>query len=171
MTISMYSASVPVCQLMLANLDHLLSKAENFVEAKKCDSTAITLFRLAPDMFTFTRQIQIACDGPKNGLARLSGIEAPKFSDDEKSIAELRARIQKTLDYLATITAESINGTESKEITFPSGRDTTRTMPGEAYLTQWMLPNLYFHITTAYNILRHNGVPVGKADYLRGSQT
>ena len=155
---------------MLANLDHLLSKAQEFVESKKCDPSAITLYRLAPDMFTFARQIQIACDGPKNGLARLAGIEAPKFADDEKSLEELRARVQKTLDFIATISSDSLVGSESKDVTFPSGRDTTRTMQGEAYLTQWLLPNLYFHVVTAYNILRHNGVAVGKADYLRGGQ-
>ena len=130
MTISMYSASVPTCQLMLGNLDHLLAKAQDFVEVKKCDPSAITLYRLAPDMFTFTRQVQIACDGAKNGVARLAGVEAPKFPDEEKTISELRERIQKTLTFLATISEASINGSESKEITFPSGRDTTRTMLG-----------------------------------------
>jgi len=170
MTISMYSASVPVCQSMLRNLGHLLDKGATFSAAKKCDETALTQFRLAPDMFTFTRQVLIACDAAKNGVARLAGIEAPKFADDEKTFAELKLRIQKTLDFLATVTPSAVDGTEEKEITFPVGPEAKRTMHGQQYLTQWMLPNVYFHITTAYNILRHNGVDVGKLDYLLGAR-
>ena len=169
MPISMSSASVPIFTHMLGNLSHLLDKAQAFVDEKKCDPTALTQFRLAPDMLPFTRQILIACDGAKNGTARLSGVEAPKFADDEQTIAELKARIQKTLDYLASVPAEALNGTEDKEITFPVGRENSRTMKGEAYLKYWVIPNLFFHITTAYAILRHNGVPVGKLDYLLGA--
>lgn len=169
-TISMSSASLPVCTRMLSNLSHIVAKAEQFVEAKKCDPTALTQYRLAPDMFTFTRQVQIACDGVKNGLARLSGVEAPKFEDNETTLAELQARIRKTLDFVATVSAASVDGTEAKDITFPAGPNKTRTMKGEAFLTSWMLPNMYFHITTAYLILRHNGVEVGKVDFLMGAQ-
>ena len=103
-------------------------------------------------------------------MARISGVEAPKFEDNEATFAELKARIQKTLDYLDSVPAESVDGTEDKDITFPIGRDKTRTMKAEAYLKHWVLPNFYFHITTAYAILRHNGVELGKADYLAGAK-
>lgn len=167
MSISMSSASLPVLNLMLGNLNHLLDKAQAFVDAKKIDPTALTQFRLAPDMLPFTRQVLIACDAAKNGIARLSGVEAPVFEDNEQTIAELQARIQKTLDYLATVPASALDGTEAKEINFKAGPRTI-SMLGEAYLTRWMLPNMFFHIITAYNALRHNGVEVGKVDYLMG---
>jgi hypothetical protein len=167
--ISIYTASVPVFQHMLRNLLHVLTKAEAFVETKKCDPAALTTFRLAPDMLPFTRQILIACDGAKNGVMRLSGREAPKFEDNEATFAELKARIQKTLDYLASVPAEAFNGVDDRDITFPVGKDKTRTMKGEDYLKLWVLPNFYFHVTTAYAILRHNGVELGKSDYLAGA--
>lgn len=169
MSISMSSASVPVCTTMLGNLSHLLDKAQAFIDQKKCDATALTQYRLAPDMLPFTRQILIACDAAKNGVARISGVEAPKFEDNEATIAELKTRIQKTIDYLKSVPAGKLDGTESKEITFPSGRDTTSTMPGEAYLKHVLLANMFFHVTMAYAILRHNGVEVGKKDYLAGA--
>jgi hypothetical protein len=169
MTISMSSASLPVCKTMLGNLSHMLDKAQAHAEARKFDPQALLQYRLAPDMLPFTRQILIACDAAKNGVARISGLEAPKFEDNEASIPELKARIQKTLDYLATVPADKLDGTEEKEITVPVGRDSTRTMKCEAYLKHWMLPNLFFHVTTAYAILRHNGVELGKADYLAGA--
>jgi hypothetical protein len=169
MTISMYSASVPVFQHMLRNLSHILDKAEAHAAAKKIDPAAFTQFRLAPDMLPFTRQILIACDGPKNGTARLAGMEPPRFEDNETTFAELKARIAKTLDFLATVPADKLDGTEAREITFPVGKDKTRTMRGEDYLRLWVLPNFFFHVTTAYAILRHNGVELGKADYLAGA--
>lgn len=169
MTISMSSASVPICTTMLGNLSHFLDKAQAFIEEKKCDPTALTQYRLAPDMLPFTRQILIACDAAKNGVARISGVEAPKFEDNEVTIAELKARVQNTLDYLNSVPSNKLDGTESKEITFPSGRDTTRTMQCEAYLKHMMLPNMFFHVTMAYAILRHNGVDLGKKDYLAGA--
>ncbi len=169
MSISMSSASVPICVSMLGNLAHCLDKAQAFVDARKCDPTALTQFRLAPDMLPFARQVQIACDAAKNGIARLSGEPAPKFEDTETSLAELKARIAKTIAYLESVPAERLNGTEEREVTFPVGRDATRTLRGEAYLKSWMLPNLFFHVTTAYAILRHNGVELGKADYLLGA--
>lgn len=169
MPISMSSASLPVFNTMLSNLDHMLDKAQNFVDAKGCDPLAITQYRLAPDMLPFTRQILIACDAAKNGVARLSGVEAPKFADDEQTIPELKARIAKTLAYLATVPAQALDGTESKEVTFPVGKDAAKTMLGQAYLTTWVLPNVFFHVVTAYNILRHNGVDLGKRDYLVGA--
>jgi len=170
MSISMYSASVPVFTTMLGNLSHFLDKAQAFVDQKPCDPTALTQFRLAPDMLPFTRQVQIACDAAKNAVARISGVAAPRYEDTEQTLPELKARIQKTLDYLASVPASAIDGTEAKEITFPVGREATRTMLGEAYLKHYALPNMFFHVTTAYAILRHNGVPLGKTDYLLGAQ-
>ena len=170
MTISMSSASLPVCTRMLTNLHHILGKAEQFVDAKKIDPTALTTYRLSPDMLPFTRQILIACDAVKNGVARLGGLEAPKFDDTEASLAQLKDRIQKTLDFIATVPPSAIDGTEDKEITFPAGPGKTRTLKGQDYLNGWMMPNMYFHITTAYSILRHNGVEVGKIDCLLGAQ-
>jgi hypothetical protein len=170
MTISMSSAALPVCTRMLSNLSHILAKAEQFVAAKKIDPAALTTYRLAPDMLPFTRQILIACDAAKIGVARLGGIEAPKFEDNETTLAQLQERIQKTLAFIATVPAAALDGTEDKEITFPAGPGKTRTLSGQDYLTGWILPNMYFHITTAYAILRHNGVDVGKIDYLMGAQ-
>lgn len=170
MSLSMYSASVPVFQHMLKNLVHILDKGEQHAAARKFDPTALTTYRLAPDMLPFTRQILIACDGPKLGAARIAGLEAPKFDDTEATFPELKARVQKTLDWLATVPASAIDGTEDKDITFPVGRDTTRTMKAQAYLTTWVLPNMFFHITTAYAILRHNGVELGKPDFLVGAR-
>ena len=170
MTISMSNSSIPVCTLMLTNLSHLLDKAQAFAQAKKIDPSVLVNDRLAPDMFAFARQVQISCDAAKNGLARLAGVEPPKFEDHEKTIDELKTRIQQTLDFIATIDAAKVDGTEAKEITFPAGPNVTRTMKGQDYLLKWMLPNLFFHVTTAYGILRHNGVDVGKLDYLLGAR-
>jgi hypothetical protein len=170
MTISMHTASVPVFQHMLRNLSHILDKGQASAEARKFDPSVLANARLAPDMLPFTKQIQIACDGAKNGVARIAGVEAPKFEDNETTFPELKARVQKTLDFLATVPEAKLQGTEDKEITFPVGRDKTRTMTGQAYLTTWVLPNFFFHVTTAYALLRHNGVDLGKADYLAGAQ-
>jgi hypothetical protein len=168
MAISMYTASVPVFQHMLRNLSHILDKAEAHVAARKIDPVALTQARLFPDMLPFTRQVLIACDAAKNGIARISGVEAPKFEDKETTFAELKERIAKTIDYLGTVPASAMEGTEDKDITFPVGREATRTMKAEAYLKTWAMANCFFHITTAYGILRHNGVEIGKQDYLTG---
>ena len=168
MTISMSSVAMPTFKAMLGNLSHILDKAQANAEARKFDPSVLLQFRLAPDMLPFIRQVLIACDTAKNGVARISGVEAPKFEDNEASIPELKARIQKTIDYLASVPADRMDGTEDKEITFPVGREATRTMKGQAYLMQWSMPNFFFHITTAYAILRHNGVEIGKPDYLVG---
>jgi uncharacterized protein len=169
MSISMSSACLPICTTVLGNLAHMLDKAQAFVDTRKCDPAALTQYRLAPDMLPFTRQIQIACDAAKNGIWRITGVEAPKFDDTESTLAELKARIEKTLAYIQSVPAAALDGTEAKEITFPVGRDATRTMQCEAYLKHWMLPNLFFHTTTAYAILRHNGVELGKKDFLLGA--
>lgn len=168
MTISMSSASLPIFRTMLGNLSHLLEKGLAHAQARRFDPQVLVNARLAPDMLPFSRQVQIACDAAKNGVARLSGVEAPRFEDNETSFEELRARIAKTLAWLETVPADKLDGTEDKDITFPVGRDATRTMKGEAYLKHWALPNFFFHVTTAYAILRHNGVELGKADYLNG---
>ena len=169
MSISMSSASLPIFQTMLTNLSHLLAKAQTHAEAKKFDPSVLTQYRLAPDMLPFTRQVLIACDAAKLCVARLSDLEAPKFEDTETTLVELMSRIQKTLDWIKTVPASALDGTELKSITFPVGKDKTRTMTGEDYLKHWALPNVFFHVTTAYAILRHNGVEIGKADYLLGS--
>jgi uncharacterized protein len=169
MSISMYSASVPVFQRMLGNLSHFLDKAQAYAESKKFDTAVLVNSRLAPDMLNFATQIRIACDASKLAISRIAGIEAPKFEDKETTFDELKARIQKTLDYLATVKPEQLNGTEAKDITFPVGREgQTRTLSGEDYLKHWATPNMYFHVTTAYALLRHNGVDLGKTDFLMG---
>lgn len=168
MTISLYSATIPVYQLMLKNLAHILDKGAAHAEARKFDPLVLTAYRLAPDMLPFSRQILIACDAVKNGVARVAGAEAPKFEDNETSFPELKARVQKTLDYLATVPASGIDGKEDLEVTFPAGRDKSVTLRAEPYLTQRVMANFFFHVTMAYAILRHNGVELGKADFLAG---
>lgn len=170
MTLSLGTASLPIFQSALANLAHCLDKAEASAAARKFDVNIFCAARLAPDMLPFTAQIRIACDAAKNGTARLAGIEAPKFEDNETTFAELKARVAKTLAWLATVPASAIDGREAADITFPVGRDKTRTMKGEAYLKHYALPNMFFHIVTAYALLRHNGVDLGKTDYLLGAQ-
>ena len=169
MSISMSSAALSICTSMLGNLSHFLDKAQAYIDEKKCDPQALLQYRMAPDMLPFTRQVLIACDAAKNGVARLSGIDAPKFEDVETTLPELKARISKTLEFLASVPAAKLDGTEAKEVTFPVGKDVTRTLTGEAYLKHWMLPNMFFHISAAYMILRHNGVSLGKGDYLLGA--
>jgi hypothetical protein len=169
MSISLHSATVPMFQHFLRNLGHVLDKGEAYAAEKKFDPTALTTYRLAPDMLPFTRQVLIACDAVKNGVARVSGVEAPKFEDNEATFAELKVRIEKTLDYLATVPASAMDGKEDMDITFPVGREKTLTMKAQAYLTTWVTPNFFFHVTTSYAILRHNGAPLGKADYLAGA--
>jgi hypothetical protein len=154
---------------MLRNLSHCMGKAEASAAARKFDVNVLVQARLAPDMLPFASQIRIACDAAKLAAARLGGLDAPKFADDETTFAQLQDRIARTLDFLATVPADAIDGTEDKDITFPVGRDgTTRTMKGEAYLKHWVLPNVFFHVTTAYALMRHNGVDLGKVDYLMG---
>ena len=170
-SISMYSASVPVFQAMLGNLSYFLDKAQAHADAKKFDPSVLIQFRLAPDMLPFKAQVLIACDASKLGIARLAGVEAPKFDDTETTLPELKERIRKTLDFLASVPADKLDGMEDKDVTFPVGRENTRTMKGEAYIKHWVTPNMYFHVTMAYAILRHNGVELGKTDYLLGGKT
>jgi hypothetical protein len=161
----MYQASTPRFAAMLRNLSALLDKAEAHCAAKKLEPSALTTFRLFPDMFPLTRQVQIACDTAKGAVARLAGAEIPKHEDTEQTFADLKGRINKTLDFIESIGAAKIDGTEEKEIVLQM-RSGERRFKGMQYLLGHAYPNLYFHVTTAYNILRHNGVEVGKADFI-----
>ncbi|MDE2095138.1 MAG: DUF1993 domain-containing protein [Burkholderiales bacterium] len=169
MSITMHSASVPVFVRMLGNLGTWLDKAEAHAQAKKFDPAVYLGARLAPDMLPFTKQIQIACDGAKFGVSRLAGVEAPKFDDNEANIAELRERVRATVAFIQSVPASKIDGTEDKDVTIPR-RDGPMTLKGEFYLKHYVMPNFYFHLTTAYALLRHNGVDLGKADYLGALQ-
>ena len=170
MSISMSSASQPLFTSMLRNLIHILDKGAAHAEARKFDPANLLTYRLAPDMLPLTTQVQIACDAAKLAVARISGVDAPKFEDNEASFADLKARIQKTIDWIDTVPADRLDGTEENDLTIPVGRQATRVMKAEAYLKHWALPNFFFHVTTAYTILRHNGVQLGKADYLAGDR-
>jgi hypothetical protein len=161
----MYQASTPRFAAMLRNLSALLDKAEAHCAAKKLEPSALTTFRLFPDMFPLTRQVQIACDTAKGAVARLAGAEIPKHEDTEQTFADLKGRINKTLDFIESIGAAKIDGTEEKEIVLQM-RSGERRFKGMQYLLGHAYPNLYFHVTTAYNILRHNGVEVGKQDFI-----
>lgn len=166
MSLSMHRSTVPVFVRMLGNLLTWLDKAEAHAAARKFDAANFLSQRLAPDMLPFTRQIQIASDNAKGCVARLAGLEVPKWEDTEASIAELRARVQKTIDYVQSVPAGQIDGSEGREIVLPMRSGEPRRFNGEDYLRFWVLPNFYFHLTTAYALLRHAGVELGKADYL-----
>lgn len=165
MTLSMYQASVPVFIHMLENLSAIMKKAQEHAEAKKIDPSVLINARLYPDMFPLSRQIQIVSDTVKGGAARLAGVEIPSFEDNETTFPQLQERIAKTISFLKTINASAIDGTEAKSIVVNArGKETTYV--GQPFLINYVLPNLYFHTTVAYAILRHNGVEVGKKDYL-----
>ncbi len=164
---SMYQASIPQFTKMLSNLSNILKKGEEFAKAKNIDDTVLVGSRLAADMFPLAKQVQIACDQVKNGMARLAGVEPPKFDDNESTFAELQERIAKTIAFAKSIKPEQVDGTEAKEIKF-SIREWNFEFVGDQYLMTWIIPNFYFHVTTAYNILRHNGVEIGKSDFLGG---
>jgi hypothetical protein len=165
MTLSMYQASAPRFANVLKNLSAILDKAQAHVEAKKLDPTALTAYRLYPDMFPLKRQVQVACDSAKGAVARLAGVEIPKHEDTEQTFAELQARIARTIDFINTIKPAQIDGSEGKEIVLKLGAREVK-FTGMQYLLGHATPNFYFHVTTAYNILRHNGVEVAKRDYI-----
>jgi len=165
MNISMYQASAPRFANMLKNLSALLDKAQAHCEARKIDPAALTGFRLYPDMFPFTRQVQIACDTAKGAVARLAGVEIPKHEDTEQTLAELKARIAKTLAFIDSVKAAQVDGSEAKEVVLKM-RAGELKFTGLQYLMGHAYPNFYFHVTTAYNILRHNGVEIGKRDFV-----
>lgn len=165
MSISMHKASAPVFLRMLGNLDALLDKAEKYAKERNFDPNLLVTSRLAPDMRPLSAQIQFASDTSKFAIARLSGGAAPPMADTETTIAELRERIKKTVDYIKSVPASAVDGSEEREVVlkFPNGE---MKFTGLAYLTGFVLPNFLFHVTTAYAILRHNGVPLGKGDFL-----
>ena len=165
MKISMYGMSVGQFLPTLANLRRILDKAAANAKTRKFETNVLVTARLAPDMFTLARQLQLTCDFAKNSSARLAGLEAPRFEDNEATFDELQARIDKTVAYLKTIPAAAIDGQEERDIKIPL-RDRTLEMKGLPFVQNWALPNFYFHAVTAYNILRHNGVDLGKQDYL-----
>ena len=168
MAISMHSASVPIFVKMLGNLSHFLDKAAAFAEARKVDPAVLLGSRLYPDMLPMSRQIQIACDGAKFTVARLTSLEAPKFEDTETTLAQFKERIAKTIDYVKSVPADAFAGSETREVSVPRRDRDPLKFEGEAYLKHYALPNFFFHVTTAYAILRHNGVELGKSEYLNG---
>jgi hypothetical protein len=169
MKISMYSMSVETFLPMLVTLSSLLEKGLKFATEKKFDPAVLVNARLAPDMLPLSSQIQIACDMAKNGSARLAGQQAPRFEDNESTLEELRTRIARTIDYLKSIPASAIDGSEERDIKIPL-RERTLEMKGLAFVRTWVLPNFYFHVVTSYAILRHNGVNLGKQDFLALNQ-
>jgi hypothetical protein len=166
MTLSIYSASVPVFQQMLRALDGVLSKAEVHAENRKIDEAALLQARLFPDMFALLRQVQIAADFAKGTCARLAGAEPPSYEDNETSFVELHARIARTQAYIAGLEPAAFEGAETREIVLRPGTPKERRFNGQAYLLHYGLPQFFFHVTTAYALLRHNGVDVGKMDFM-----
>lgn len=165
MTMSLYDVSIPVLTRGLTNLSTLLDKAAAHAAAKKIDPAVLAQVRLFPDMFPLARQVQIACDTAKGAAARLAGIEIPKHEDNEVSLDDLKQRIAKTLDFVKSVKPEQLKGAESRtiELKFPSR---TLTFTGLSYLTDFVLPNLFFHESITYALLRTNGVEIGKSDFL-----
>jgi hypothetical protein len=161
----MYQASVPRFVNILKNLTGILDKAQAHVDAKKIDVSILTNYRLFPDMLPMTTQVLIACDAAKGVVARLAGIEIPVYEDNEKTLSDLKVRIAKTIAFIESVTPAQIDGTEDKDIVTKRGDKETH-YKGMHFLLGHALPNFYFHITTTYNILRHNGIEIGKRDFL-----
>jgi hypothetical protein len=169
MTISMYQVAVPSLVRSLNNLIAILDKGAIHAEAKKIDPSVLIASRLYPDMLPLGRQVQIGSDIARRGIARLAGTEAPAIEDKETTFTELSDRLRTAVAYIESFSPEQIDGSEEKEISLPIGKE-TMTFVGQAYLLFFILPNVYFHVTTAYNILRHSGVEVGKRDFLGAPQ-
>jgi hypothetical protein len=165
MVVSMYQASVPAFVQMLSSLAAILDKAEAYAAERKIDPAVLLGWRLAPDMFALARQVQIATDHAKGCCARLAGVEVPKYADEETTFADLRARIARTIDFVRSFEPSDIDGSEDRGITITAGGRELR-FKGQQYLVNFVLPNFYFHVTTAYNILRHCGLPIGKRDFM-----
>ena len=161
----MYQASVPRFVNILSNLSTILDKAQAHVEAKKIDPSVLPNYRIAPDMLPLSAQVQIACDSAKGLVTRLSGVAAPVFEDNEKTLVELKERIAKTIAFIQSVPSESIDGTEEKEIVIKRGEKETH-YKGMQFMLGHAVPNFYFHVSMTYAILRHNGVEIGKRDYL-----
>jgi uncharacterized protein len=165
MTISMYQAAVPTITRSLANLAAILEKGAAHAEAKKIDPAVLVSSRLYPDMLPLAKQVQIAADISKGGLARLARVEPPAFEDNETTFAELIERLHKTIAFIETLKPPQIDGSEDRTVTWQT-RTATKSMQGMPYLLNHVLPNVFFHVATAYDILRHNGVEIGKQDFL-----
>jgi hypothetical protein len=165
MASSMYQASVPAFLQMLNSLSAILGKAEAFAAERKIDPAVLLGYRLAPDMFPLVRQVQIATDHAKGCCARLAGVEVPKYADDETTFAALQARIAKTVAFVQGFKPSDIDGSEERDITITAGSRELR-FKGQQYLVNFVLPNFYFHVTAAYGILRHCGLPIGKRDFM-----
>jgi len=166
MKITVQAVTVDMFASSLNALSGLLEKGAAHAAAKKFDPSVLVNARLAPDMFPLSRQVQIACDLAKNSVARLAGLEPPRFEDNEKTIEELRARIARTIDYLKSVPATAFEGAEDRDIKVPAGPEKFLEFKGLPFVQRWAIPNVFFHITTAYGILRHNGVDVGKRDFI-----
>ena len=162
----MSRASIPAYEIVLNALSNVLDKGEAFAAAKKIDPSVLLQTRLAPDMFPLVRQVQIATDLVKNGVARLAGVEAPRFEDNETTIAQLKERLAKAIAFTKTLDVAKIDASADREIVFPIGPTKKGAMKGADYLSLYVTPNVYFHVVAAYSILRHCGVEVGKMDYL-----
>ena len=165
MSLSMYQASIPVFVQILSALSTVLDKAQTHAAAKKIDPAVLLAARLAPDMFPLSHQIQIACDFAKGAAARLAGTKVPSWPDNEKSFADLGERIRKTIDFVQAIKPAQIDGSEDRDVTISVAGQAV-TFKGRPYLIQFVMPNFYFHATAAYAILRHNGVELGKRDFV-----
>ena len=163
--LSIYDVTIPPLKRTLNNLAAILKKGEEYADAKKIEHSVLLNSRLFVDMYPLTRQVQITTDMSKGAGARLAGVEIPKYEDNETSFAELQARIAKTIAFLDTIDSKQLQDAETREITITI-RKTDLKFSGQDYLLKWVLPNVYFHVTTAYNILRHHGVELGKQDFL-----
>jgi hypothetical protein len=166
MAFSMSQASLPALTIGLNALSGVLDKAKAFAAAKKVDDSVLLNTRLAPDMFPFVRQVQVATDLAKNGAARLAGVEPPRFEDNEKTIDELKSRLSKAVAFIKGLDPKAIDAATDRQITFPLGPTNKGEMRGDDYLNHFVLPNVYFHLTAAYAILRHCGVDIGKQDFL-----
>jgi len=166
MTISLYAASIPVFKQLLTALGDVLNKAEAHATARKIEPDALLQARLYPDMFPLIRQVQIAVDFAKGVSARLAGVEVPSFSDDDKTFADLQAKLTQVLGFINGLDAALIDGQEAREIITRPGTDKEKRFTGQSYLLSYGLPQFFFHVTTAYAILRHNGVEIGKRDFM-----
>lgn len=166
MSTNLYQASVPAFLQMLKSLSSILTKAATHAEAKKIDPSVLVNARLAPDMHPLARQIQMVSDTAKGASARLAGVDVPSMPDTEATLAELQQRIAKTVDFLSALKPEQFEGSAERSVELPVGGGQKMTFKGATYLAHFALPNFYFHVTTAYAILRHNGVEIGKRDYL-----
>ena len=166
MSLSMHTASVPVFQQMLTALGGVLTKAETYAGERKIEPAALLQARLFPDMFTLARQVQIACDFAASVSARLAGVEVPVYESGDPSFADLQQRIAATLAFVAGLDATRFEGSEEREIVLRPGTPKERRIGGQAYLLAYGLPQFFFHVTTAYDLLRHNGVEIGKKDYM-----